>query len=406
MAPVGSSIAVTLASWQEGAFPFVYLLLSAHHTGAYVSTIFSLFFLASILRKDSASYRIHLSLALLIVVSLISDRLYGVIFLLPSMAIPGMKLSSRRNRIALALVLFSTLVGFFSLHSLHHPSLYYVRNFSPSADLISGLTQESRKTLGHALANSITTFLSGKNYNVALFLFSILLPSFISLVWIVLRAHRSQDKDQFQQSLLITLPWIVSLTLPVLMAIFTLRLGKGFLDTRYMTSIFFFPLFLMGIPIASLLQKANDISHLIVSAAIILFAAALIWLLPFSGMRTFSGYAPSVATCVDRMNQVYGLKYGFSDYWSARPGSLYSRQEVRINQLKQDLTPYFWINNRAIYKEALKQGGHIFLIASGFDSHTIEKKWGKPDHVQHCGDYAISIYQTIPEYLKLAIESN
>jgi hypothetical protein len=92
---------------------------------------------------------------------------------------------------------------------------------------------------------------------------------------------------------------------------------------------------------------------------------------------------------LDRLASEENLRFGYSNYWNAKLISFGSRVRLRVNQLRPDLTPHFWINNARWY---LEPGERRFIITEGLDRKAILTKLGPPSSIRDCAGLEVFLY--------------
>ena len=135
-----------------------------------------------------------------------------------------------------------------------------------------------------------------------------------------------------------------------------------------------------------------------------LFIIPILFIFIIYGIRTIKAtpvelinYRKPLAVCLDAHVDKYGLKYGLSDYWNAKPLTLFSKRALRVNQTGKTLGTAYWINNYYWYFGKDKSPEYNFIITDRLDRKLILKKYGSPAHTLYCAGSEIFIYNRVED---------
>lgn len=104
----------------------------------------------------------------------------------------------------------------------------------------------------------------------------------------------------------------------------------------------------------------------------------------------FSSSLRPTAACVEAAARRERVSTVLSDYWHAKPLTLFSDRRVDVLQVRKDLQPYWWINNRAWYRD--RRGFGIIAI-DGLPMPRAIKSVGQPQEIERCAGLELYIYR-------------
>lgn len=112
-------------------------------------------------------------------------------------------------------------------------------------------------------------------------------------------------------------------------------------------------------------------------------------------VRTLS-YEFPLAQCLDNLKDKYNLSFGLSEYWNAKPATIFSKKGIRLYAVTDDLRPYHWLNNIDWYTghnmANYDKPFYNFIVVNSLDAQLIEKQYGNPTEVLFCPDESYMIY--------------
>jgi len=137
------------------------------------------------------------------------------------------------------------------------------------------------------------------------------------------------------------------------------------------------------------------------AALLVPLLAALLWMGELRAQPAPSFEEPRQAAWLDQALSTRGLKYGWADYWHARPLRLFSRQGVvalpMATYTKELVEPFFWIGDRYLFL----QGGALmrpqFVVLNGLEEAAVRAKRGKPMEVLQGEGLRVWIYPSNKE---------
>ena len=97
---------------------------------------------------------------------------------------------------------------------------------------------------------------------------------------------------------------------------------------------------------------------------------------------------PDNIRCLDNIAKKENMENGLSDYWNAKYITLFSKQNIFVNQINYtDLRPVNILNNRYWYKDRK----YSFIVVDKLDEAKIRTIYGNPLQIIDCG-WNIFIY--------------
>lgn len=107
------------------------------------------------------------------------------------------------------------------------------------------------------------------------------------------------------------------------------------------------------------------------------------------------------AAWLDQALGTRGLRYGWADYWHARPLRLFSRQGTvavpMSTPTKDSVEPYFWIGDRFLFLQGDALTRPQYVVLQGLDADAIKAKKGKPKEVLQGEGLTLWVYEANKE---------
>lgn len=320
-----------------GYFPYTYIMLGSYHFGTFLLVLAGLLALLPLLHARPVTRGAQAGLALLVAVTVLSDRLYGLQFVLPALGL-----------------------------------LLLMRDRVPNW----------RRLCAALLAGCVA--------GVLLYKFKLLVPNSVSMPWKLAPARlganlldllsifntlRAQSAPlawycALYYALLLTLApgtllgrgrWRLADTEAAWLGMFSLCGTAGLLlvmaissapaTTRYLIPALLLPLVLGPLLLAACWPRGAG-AH----GYLPLTLAALLALWPLAGRVAASGplrheYYPETIACIDRVLAQYDLRHGYAGYWDAGWLSMNSQRRPTVAPVKQDLTRLKWITTMDNFRE-------------------------------------------------------
>jgi hypothetical protein len=322
-----------------------YILSNAYHTSAFVMGLICIILTLFYLKNPTKSKLVLLfSLCFL---SILSDRLFIVVYTLPVLTIVIFLLKRQHvrevNRVLLVNVisLISGMVLFRLIDSSHYIFIDKPYRFMDFANIGPSFGM---------LSSQLTGYLLGMNFKSLIILVSLL--SFTGTIFLFFRINRKEEENLYLKFYFLFSIAFTSLVflMPVLAGNYT-----GYDTIRYNIYVFYLSVINSGI-IAAIFLKGRMVKHAVRRITLsvpVLFSLVLVGVIivEFSGngLRRFLNYYPAIVRCVDEASQKEKLLYGVGGYWDAKYITLFSKKEVRIYSVYDDLKPYNHITNENWY---------------------------------------------------------
>ncbi|MBL8019990.1 MAG: hypothetical protein JNM27_10030 [Leptospirales bacterium] len=96
--------------------------------------------------------------------------------------------------------------------------------------------------------------------------------------------------------------------------------------------------------------------------------------------------------CLKQLATDQHLNYGIADYWFARPYTILSNREIRLNEVDLSLGPRPWINNLDRFIDETGAPEYSYLIVNNLPSEAIRQRLGPPGSTHTCGHLQIWVY--------------
>jgi len=206
-------------------------------------------------------------------------------------------------------------------------------------------------------------------------------------VWLLYKAFRNRAKEQSVTFLLV----LFAGTSPFIIVFTVLLTGNAY--TRYFLPIAFFPLIGLFTWASQCVYTLPRRIVVIITSSIALVSLIFIGcMLPHTQPLTHATNRDSITCFTNSVGNRTVNAVG--SFWSSRQLDLYSdNTKIRVLQVNNQLTPYPWMNNRALY-------------ARIFDTVIVDKttptnanvgnqhvaQLGQPDHIWECRDFFIYQY--------------
>jgi hypothetical protein len=116
-----------------------------------------------------------------------------------------------------------------------------------------------------------------------------------------------------------------------------------------------------------------------------------------ASLSALAGSTPPKYACLDYYAKREGLHAGYAQFWHARPPTVFSEQNLTINQVDSHWKPYFWLNNAFWYSRGYWPGQrrplqYDFAITNGLDEQWLTARFGEPRAKRSCFDLKVWVY--------------
>lgn len=348
-----TSISIFLFLATNVISPYVLLLVPVQHAGTFIIGLFYLYIQLKLLNISTKNNN-NIYFCCLIILSLImgvSDLLFIVEFIFPICAIHILmyikKQISLENLVKFSFIpLTFSVVGVWLLPYVMPKTILWAYLDHPS---ISKITVQS-------LSNRfqfIKSCFKGILYSYPIFIYIYLVFFIINIIAFFVYFFNTIDKRLLQivrtkKIFFICHFFIISIVVNIIA--FLLLPNQVSSTPRYIEPIFFIPIALFFI-IFSFGKKMDSIMKIItVISLIILGYLTLKNTITISKkIFTIKNYYSKEIQCIDNALKETG-RYGISDYWTARPITLFSRKNLIVHAFNENLTPFILLTDISEFK--------------------------------------------------------
>ncbi len=399
-------ICLFLAASFESGKSLLFLFVPAAHGGTSVMAAAALALLLFRLRSPGRrGTGLLTALAAICFLTSFADRLFLVLFSLPAavLLILEMRRRARRlqARIAFVIVVAASFLGFKTYALLGSLKWIHFPNASP--DLYGGLTDRFRTSPLQLTLDFLAAVIQALG-SVPFWLCGLMLASGAALLlivgarWFKFRWYRiafvRSIARRFHLASLYRLCLFLAVMVPLdVTAAFLVgeSIYRGGVSVRYVSLVFALPLLLFpGFVFASMTDRLGRI--LAASFLLVMFTASIVSARNTNVKAVFS-YEPPAMRCIDDAAKRYGWRYGLSDFWNAKPISVYSRTGLRVNQITYNLTIDYYSNNIHWYEGKDSLPSYDFVIVDRLNKEALVDRYGPPSRVIHCGESEIFSYE-------------
>jgi hypothetical protein len=387
-------------------FSFTFYILSiSYHLGAFIMTILCLVFTVKYFRGEGRRY-----LYLLLVfgfVATLSNRLFLVMFVFPSFAtlifLTGKKYYKRVALFLSTVVTFS-LTGIVAFNLVKVSGYVHIVsttgkmfNFPNIVDSFNIMTAQHLRYLYLMDFRGITVLLS--------------LVSFIALCIIaVIHARDIFKRQNRSHERLVEAMYVYFSCLFFLIVLFMPVINGSYVSwalLRYNIYVFYLALFNYAYIFHFLLNKENRAYgfNFITTTITVLIAGFSLYHAKNAdigkGLLRVLNHYPGYVECVDEFAESRGLQYGVAGYWDAKMTTMFSRKNVRLYTVHENMSIWYHVTNRNWYYKN-GRGNHAnpefrFVIMNSLENESVYNSLGEPLLEHHCGgDVRINEY---PEFL-------
>lgn len=166
---------------------------------------------------------------------------------------------------------------------------------------------------------------------------------------------------------------------------------------RYVLPLLILPPAFAAILVAPALTAAFAGGPTVIEVALVLGVAVHgIEKKPSDSALVAPAYLPQYA-CLDRYRAEQDLHSGVSQYWQARPATLFSKRRVTVNQVDARWRPGRWLNNtlwyaKGYWPEEPRPLVYDFAITNGLEEDWILSRFGEPRAREKCFQLNIWVY--------------
>jgi hypothetical protein len=373
----------------------LFALISAHHFGVIVLIPFGLCLLLAALQSERPSaYRTTLALLLLFtMLASLSEFLFMVQFVAPAVGVTLLWALLARQPMRRAVAVGAGLV-------IAALAGNWVRQLLASADKLQLYTEDA------GWANVPQTWArlaawAGATAMDAPLLAAYWISSCVALLtvlgWTVVQVRRGGEEPAGRVALIAGV--LAASMLTSLAAVLYTGNFEDKFSTRYLLPLLVLPLLtgwplFLGYWLGGREDRVNPwVYRGLVASALGLIAATL-FMGRWTGLAASTAQQDPFVACLQREAAQRNIRRGLAEYWQAMSTSVLSGGELELVQVKADLTPYVWYNNRRWYEGAFEfvvidraAPAHLRL-----DETRMVQKFGEPAERFTCGESDIFVY--------------
>lgn len=326
-----------------------YVLSNSYHTGAFVMSLVALWLFLKCMNEHSKKRMVMLFILSALCVA--SDKLFIVLFSLPAFFTVSFlykKNGTKTSLVFIGMILLSVFTGIKLFEFLEDSDF---TEFDKPHRMMSFDNIQSSFNI---LFQQVGVYMSEFSYKgMALYLF---FSGLIVRIILVFYARSRINQSVFYLYLIFSICFDVGVFFaPVLNGNYT-----GFDTLRYNI----FPLYVSALNNTLVLAYLVNINHLkrysslgksISTACVVLLLVIGLRCFSLDGLKRYFSYYPAMAKQLDIVAAENGLKNGVAEYWNAKKTSLFSRNNLKVYSVYEDLAAYEHVANRQWFF-----GGHTF----------------------------------------------
>ncbi|MCK5028882.1 MAG: hypothetical protein KAR57_04555 [Bacteroidales bacterium] len=370
-----------------------YMLSISYHIGAFIMSILSLILIFKFLKSEK-----NLHLILLFIISLfsvINDRLFVIMFSLPVFSLLFLLLIKKERKVLILKILASNLIVF-----LLGLFLFRMLRLSGYVHIIS----LSWKAFNFAnIIPALKIFLEQHLFYLSKFDFRgiinmLFLISFITHIILLfknlLKAIKGKDfnKNELVYLLIFTSSIFITLIAPVINGSYV---SQAIL--RYNIYSFYAGIFSIGYLIYKIQSSYKfSLNYLIIILVILMITESAFIITRISNqnikneLSDFMNYYPENVKCIDELSQENNLRYGVAEYWDAKQITMFSKQNVRVYTVLDNLGAWYHVTNQNwFYKDGKGKYANPkfnFVITDRLNKNKISNQLGIPTDTLKCAD--------------------
>jgi hypothetical protein len=390
-----------LSTLISGDFIFTFYLFSlSYHTGVFVMALLGLLLSLRILKRFSIP--LVFALGLVVLVGTFNDKLFIPTFVSPLLLWLVFAFSRTKVKVlvstvvtvmvssALGLVLFDVVRNLGYVHFID--TGWKMFNFS---NVVSSFQVAGEQTLRYITRGHV----SGWVVIISILVFGFLTTKVIGLARSIVKARREKTTYDFSAAQAFTLfAWgnipIVWLT-PILNGSYV---SPAIL--RFNIHAYYMAVLCVGYIVFLLISNKKYTAFLsyslVVGATVLGFS---LWISDAESysLKTVTSYYPKKVEAIDNFVRETCVKYGISEYWSAKSSTMLSKEDARIYHVHPNLRIWYHVTNKNWYYKGSKgvYGNPRFemIVMNGFDSTRVANILGPPLLVKKYPEANIEIWQ-------------
>ncbi len=318
-----------------------YIISNAYHTGAFLMGLVCVALTFDYLKRPRNFILILLFIFSLL--SVVSDRLFIALYILPICAIGILPLKHQKTKevVKIFSVNIAALIpGLLALRILANSHFVFIDSPNRIADF------SNSKSSFFLLFKQLGEYAAGMNIKTLIIGGTLL--SFCGLCIIFYRNIRKEREVSLltTYSLFSAIYTVVVLFMPVINGKYT-----GYDTFRYNVYVFYLGIINMGILLYYLFSIGGKKSSFtsFVTKIVMIFGLYLLFtgFIFFSsgGLKGYFSYSPEIAKSLDAIKDAEHLKYGVANYWDAKLITMFSKKGIKVYPVHDGLIPYPHVTN-------------------------------------------------------------
>ena len=377
-----------------------YLLSISYHLGAFIMLLISFIFL---FKYISSGKNLHLLILFIVsILSIINDRLYLVMFSFPIYALLFfLFLKVEKKERFIKILIYNTasiLIGLFLFRMLKLSGYIHIIGLSWKVFNFNNIIPALKIFL-----EQHTHYLKELDYrgiiNI-LFLISFVIHLYL-LIKNVIHALKGKTYNELEFIyLLIFIPTIlIILVTPIINGNYV-----SWALLRYNIYSLYLGIFSFAYLFYKLWATKRSLVNYFVIFIVLFIVVESVFIVKkvkknniIEGLDNFITYYPDHVKCIDELSEKRNLKYGISEYWKAKYITMFSKEDVRIYTVLDNLSIWYHVMNENWYYQNKKgEFGNpefSFIISNGIKNEAIIEHLGIPlDTIKCSGNLEILKY--------------
>lgn len=374
-----------LTNLRNNDFMFSFLTLSiSYHMGAFVMSLIAMFFTFKYYNSSKTRY-----LILLFVFStlgFINDRLFVVMYSLPVfsfIALIFIRTGRKRILFILSSNVLSMLIGYLLFRAIKFSNYIYIYGLEGKIYNFANM----KKCISIMLSEHWNILLEMKNHGI-IFILTIL--SFFLMVYIAIKNIRGiYLKKSIDNKILINTLFVLFASSFIFITYLNPAINGyylGLAHLRYNIYVLYLGIFSISFLINIVLANYGKIQNVINYTLALFFLMVAInhasKIKIGNGLKEFFNYYPNSVQQIDNVAKENGLKYGISEYWTAKLTTMFSKEDLRVYTVFEKLVPWYHVTNENWYYNTGKgkygNPEFDFIITNGLDTSFIKDRLGEP----------------------------
>ena len=402
----GLGLVIILKSSPSGYGPHTFLF-PVYHSGALLNgLIITLAWLYSF-RKKLTNVG-NCILIIFLIISTMSDLWFVMWFVIPiiltiSILVYLKKISLKNHLNYLIITVIGTSLGSVANKFLEKLGYLHFSNVKFGDQQVSYF-----QNIHHLLGDIVSLFISSPLLLV-FFSFNIILTVVNLWMLLVSKSKKKNINNEIENKIeFIALQLVAFISFfGTILAIAVFKIWGGW-NYRYLHPLLIFPWVICGLYVFEFFKK----SKILIKLCIIIPLITTIYIFTYSFDSSFKSLRRGVPlewinppyhqemSCIDNAAKIYNLKYGVSEYWSAKWISELNRSGLLVNQFDYNINPLHWMNNIEWYRDTTSKKNYVnydFIATenTGGDEFkkNIKKYIGPPTFEISCGVWNLFVYK-------------